>query len=62
MTKTLIRGVRKTLEVWLDAYKLLKKASDSRSCDIGLLVPLTVISCGRNRPASVCAVDSHTRT
>jgi len=59
-SKTLRRGVPKTLEVWLHDYKLLKKAFDSPSCHIGLLDPLTVFSFGRYRPDSVGAVDSHT--
>jgi len=46
---------------WLDDYKLLKKASVSSSCDIGLLVPLTLFSSGQYRSDSVGAVVPDTK-
>jgi len=63
MNKTLRRGFQKTLDIWLlGCLWSSQNASDSRSCDTGLLVPPIVFSCNRYRPDPVRASDSHTTT
>jgi len=63
MTKTMRFGVPKKNWVfdWLDECKFLKKASDSRSRHIRLLVPITLFSSVQYRTDSVGAVVPDTK-